>query len=86
MGQPHFKELGMKSFFGDLVYQRIVPRDHFLVKLNQLFNWDAFVPLLLPAYEGLAEEDRRPYSPIVLLKCSSSLICTASPNARPKRW
>jgi len=68
MGQPHFKELGMESFFGDLVYLRIVPRGHFLVKLNQWIDWDEFIPILLPCYEGLAEEGRPPYSPVVILK------------------
>jgi IS5 family transposase len=68
MAQPRFKELGLNSFFGDLIYARIVPRDHFLVKLNQLIDWDALVPALLPAYEGLAEEGRPPYSPVVILK------------------
>jgi IS5 family transposase len=68
MGQKRFKSLGLSSFFGDLVYTRVVPRNHFLVKLNQLVDWEQFVPILLPAYEGLAEEGRPPYSPVVLLK------------------
>jgi IS5 family transposase len=68
MRRKRFKPLGLGSFFGDLVYTRVVPRDHFLVKLNQLIDWEQFVPILLPAYEGLAEEGRPPYSPIVLLK------------------
>ena len=68
MGKRHFRALGLGSFFGGLVYQRIVPRDHFLVKLNQLIDWDALVAPLLPAYQGLAEEGAPPYSPVVLLK------------------
>jgi transposase, IS5 family len=68
MGKPRFKKLDMGSFFGDFVYLRVVPRDHFLVKLNQLIDWEPFLPILLPAYEGLAKEGRPPYSPIVLLK------------------
>ncbi len=68
MSKRRFKALGLGSFFGGLVYERIVPRDHFLVKLNQLLDWEAFVPPLLPAYRGLAEEGRTPYSPVVLLK------------------
>lgn len=68
MGQRRFKPLGLDSFFGDLVYKRVVPRDHFLVKLNQLIDWEQFVPILLPAYKGLAEEGRPPYSPVVILK------------------
>jgi len=68
MGQPHFKKLGMTSFFGDFIYARIVPRDHFLVKLNQVIDWESCVPIVLPAYEGLAQEGRPPYSPVVILK------------------
>jgi transposase, IS5 family len=68
MGQPRFKELGIGSFFGSPVYLRVVPRDHFLVKLQGLLDWEALVPLLLPAYEGLAREGRPPYSPVVMLK------------------
>jgi len=40
----------------------------FLVKLNQLIEWDAFVDALLPAYKGLAETGRRPYPQLMLLK------------------
>lgn len=68
MARPHFKVRGLGSFFGDPIYQRIVPRDHFLVKLNQIIDWDAFVAPLLPAYRGLAEEGAPPYSPVLLLK------------------
>jgi IS5 family transposase len=45
-----------------------VPRDHFLVKLNQVIDWDAFTEILLPAYKGLAEAGRPPYPPVVILK------------------
>lgn len=38
MARKRFKEVGMGSFFGDLVYSRIVPRDHFLVKLNEVID------------------------------------------------
>jgi IS5 family transposase len=68
MGKRRFKPLGLGSFFGGLVYERIVPRDHFLVKLNQVIDWDALVAPLLPAYQGLAEEGAPPYAPVVLLK------------------
>jgi IS5 family transposase len=68
MAQQRFKDLGLSSFFGNLVYSRVVPRDHFLVKLNQVIDWERFIPILLPAYEGLAEAGRPPYSPVVILK------------------
>ncbi len=51
-----------------MVYQRIVPCDYFLVKLNQLIDWDALVAPLLPAHCGLAEEGAPPYWPVLLLK------------------
>jgi IS5 family transposase len=68
MGKRRFKSLGLGSFFGGLVYERIVPRDHFLVKLNHIIDWERLVVPLLPAYKGLAEEGAPPYSPVVLLK------------------
>jgi IS5 family transposase len=45
-----------------------VPRDHFLVKLNEVIDWESFTTILLPAYKGLAEEGRPPYPPVVILK------------------
>jgi hypothetical protein len=66
--QPRFKALGLNSFFGNFISARIVPRDQFLAKLNGLIHREAFVPILLPAYEGLAEEGGPPYSPVVILK------------------
>lgn len=68
MAKKHFIEVGMGSFFGEYVYSRIVPRDHFLVKLNQVIAWERFTEILLPAYKGLAEEGRPPYPPVVILK------------------
>jgi len=64
----HFKEIGLGSFFGAPIYEWLVPRDHFLVKLTEVIDWDAFIEILLPAYKGLAEEGRPPYPPVVILK------------------
>jgi len=68
MADRHFKPLGLGSFFGAPIYERVVPRAHFLVKLAQVIDWDSFTELLLPAYKGLAEEGRPPYPPVVILK------------------
>jgi IS5 family transposase len=68
MGRPRFKKVGLGSFFGKFVYERVVPRDHFLVKLGEVLDWEAFVPVVLPAYDGLAEEGRPPYSPVIILR------------------
>jgi IS5 family transposase len=68
MAEKHFKPLGLGSFFGSPIYERVVPRDHFLVQLNRVIDWDSFTEILLPAYKGLAEEGRPPYPPVTILK------------------
>jgi IS5 family transposase len=68
MAEKHFKQLGLGSFFGAPIYERVVPRDHFLVQLNRVIDWDSFTEILLPAYKGLAEEGRPPYPPVTILK------------------
>jgi len=68
MARKRFKNVGMGSFFGKFAYEQVVPRDHFLVKLSQVIDWDVYNDLLLPAYKGLAETGRPPYPPVVLLK------------------
>ncbi len=68
MARQRFKNLGLSPFFGGFVYERIVPRDRFPVKLNQVSYWEAFVPILLPTYVGLAEGGRPPYSPLIIFK------------------
>jgi IS5 family transposase len=68
MEEKRFKETGMGSFFGDFIYRRVVPRDHFLVKLNRVIDWEPFTEMLLPTYKGLAKKGRPPYPPVVILK------------------
>jgi len=68
MGQKRFKETGMGSFFGAFVYESVVPRDHFLVKLNEVIDWEALTPILLPAYKGEAEIGRPSYPPVMIFK------------------
>ena len=68
MAKRRFKDVGMGSFFGQFAYEQVVPRSHFLVKLNEVINWDLFNDVLIPAYKGLGETGRPPYPPVVLLK------------------
>ena len=68
MTEKRFKQVGLDSFFGSLIYERLVPRDHFLVQLNRVIAWDSFTALLVPAYKGLAEAGRPPYPPVMILK------------------
>ena len=68
MARKRFKDVGMGSFFGQFAYELVVPRTHFLVKLNEVIEWDGFNDMLIPAYKGLGETGRPPYPPVVLLK------------------
>jgi hypothetical protein len=36
MGSERFQQQDRGSFFGDLIYDRVVPADHFLRKLEEL--------------------------------------------------
>jgi hypothetical protein len=60
MTRQRLKRLGMGGFFGGFVYERVVPRDHFLVELREVIDWDALLPMLVATYEGLAERGRAP--------------------------
>ena len=64
----HFKETGENSIFGNLVYSRIIPQNHFLVKLKEEIPWQSFLPQLLPYYKGEGNLGSRPYSPVMILK------------------
>ncbi|MBI4296984.1 MAG: transposase [Chloroflexi bacterium] len=68
MGEAHFKEKGADSFFGSYLYERIVPQDHFLVKLKVLVPWYKFTKKLLRYYRGEGQVGQRPYDPTVVLK------------------
>ena len=38
MAKARCKETAMDSFFGNFLYQKVIPRDHFLVKLKELID------------------------------------------------
>lgn len=68
MARERFKELGSGSFFGDFLYERAVPEDHFLRKLKDVVDWEVFTPKLVRLYRGRAKRGRPPYNPVVILK------------------
>src|SRR3989337_132439 len=55
MGQERFRKTGEGSFFGELVYQRAVPQEHFLRKLRELLPWEALTQEWVALYKGGAE-------------------------------
>jgi len=68
MGKQRFEETGRGSFWGDFLYEQVVPQDHFLHQLDRVIDWEAFGARLLALYEGQGEYGRPPYPPEALLK------------------
>jgi IS5 family transposase len=68
MSRVRFKALGGGSFFGDLVYDRVVPERHFLRELERVMDWSVFTERLVELYRGRGEIGRPPYDPAVVLK------------------
>lgn len=68
MSSERFQRQDRGSFFGDMIYDRVVPADHFLRKLDELVPWERFTRKLIQCYRGKARQGRPPYDPAVLLK------------------
>lgn len=66
--QPRFQDTGRGSFFGDFVYDQLIPRDHFLVALERLFDWEALTSQLIRLYKGQGLVGRAPYPPVLVFK------------------
>jgi transposase len=63
-----FRETGKGSFWGDYVYEQVVPKNHFLRQLAELIDWDSLTAGLVDQYKGGAEYGSVPYCPATLLK------------------
>ncbi|MFN2304122.1 MAG: transposase [Anaerolineales bacterium] len=68
MAKKRFIDTRDQSFFGNYIYDLVVPQDHFLRLLNQLIEWDRFTDRLLELYGGGAEYGRPPFNPTQILK------------------
>ena len=69
MGKRRFKELGDGSFFGEMIYDRVVPEDHALRRIDQVVDWTPFTEKLVSLYRGEGGAmGRPPYNPAVILK------------------
>ena len=68
MRQERFRQTGEQSFFGRWVYERIVPQDHFLMKLDRIIPWQRFAKKLVRYYQGQARFGPPPYNPVIILK------------------
>lgn len=63
-----YVKTGQESFFGEYLYDRIVPEDHFLRKLRELIDWDRFTRKLIKLYKGEGVVGRPPFDPALLLR------------------
>ena len=68
MGQERFKTNTSNSFYGDFLYDQVIPKDHFLVQLKAVVPWQRFTYKLVKYYRGQAKLGRPPYEPAVVLK------------------
>jgi transposase len=68
MGQPRFKDTGEGSFFADYLYDKIVPRGHFLRHLDAVIPWGEYGKQLLVCYKGSGECGRPPWDPVLMLR------------------
>jgi IS5 family transposase len=68
MSEERFKKQENESFFGNLIYDRIVPANHFLRQLDAVIPWSRFTKKLIRLYKGQGHEGAAPWDPALLLK------------------
>jgi len=68
MAKERYVKTGKNSFFGDYIYEQIVPQEHFLRKLKQIIPWERFTEKLIKLYKGGGMYGRPPFEPALLLK------------------
>lgn len=68
MSYERFRDTGEGSFFGNLVYDRVVPPTHFLRQLRERLDWEALTQDWVALYKGGAEYGPPPYAPALVLK------------------
>ena len=68
MTKVRCKETTMDSFFGNFLYERVVHKNHFLVKLKEIVYWQSYTKKFLDYYKGKGEVGQAPYDPAMILK------------------
>ena len=67
-GKPKYKNTGRDSFWGSYLFEQVVPKDHFLRALKELFDWEELGACLIELYEGRGLIGRRPYDPVMMFQ------------------
>jgi IS5 family transposase len=68
MADVRYRKVGGDSFFGWMIYDRIVPKDHFLMRLDAIVPWERLGRRLLVYYQGHGLRGAPSYNPVVILK------------------
>jgi len=68
MATVRFKKDTKDSFFGNFLYEQVLPKNHFLVKAKETIPWDRFTHKLLKYYKGAGEYGRTAYEPAKILR------------------
>lgn len=68
MAKKRYVNTREQSFFGNYIYDQVVPKNHFLRLLNELINWDQFSERLIELYRGRGDYGSPPFNPTQLLK------------------
>jgi IS5 family transposase len=63
-----FKQINQNSFFGNFLYEKVVPSNHFLRKLSQVVDLSFVNNLCKNCYPNLGKAGNRPYEPMILFK------------------
>lgn len=65
---PRFKAHTDNSFFGNFLYETIIPKNHFLRKAKEVIDWNRFTRKILVWYQGEGKFGRPPYEPSEMLR------------------
>jgi transposase, IS5 family len=68
MAKVRYKRTDEDSFFGNFIYERVIPKGHFMVKLRELVDWPRYTRKLIKYYKGKCEVGQAPYDPALILK------------------
>jgi IS5 family transposase len=65
---PQYHNTGIGAFWGSYLFEMVVPQDHFLRALKELFGWDELAARLIRLYDGKGLVGRPPYSPVLMFQ------------------
>ena len=68
MEHQWYVETNSNSFFGDYLYDRIVPQEHFLRKLREVVDWLNFTEQLIKLFKRQGVVGWLPFDPALVLK------------------